>query len=199
MQPTEEQIKRFIMLGYATDAFKFARFDCEQLMKVKSLEGMEWFSGVTSLVSHYARPFKRSKKFPSLESDFVSEKHRAIHAKLVEARDKAHVHLDGDFMATGDSQGVHQIRLLKDRNGEHHWIPLRILLIEPTDVPQIISLLDELLARLDRETDELEKTLLPVIQKLESGLYLLSEKSPFLKRDQRYDGVDSLSDIVTIN
>ena len=187
------------MLGYAMDAFKFARFDCEQLKKVKNMEGMEWFSSVTSLVSHYSRPFKRSKRFLSLELDFIPEKYRAIHSKLVEARDKAHVHLDGDFLATEASQGVHQVRLLKDREGKHHWIPLRMLLVEQADIPIIISMLDCLLAQLDQETDELEKTLLPTIKKLGSGLYLLSTKSPFLIRDQRYDGIDSLSEVVTIN
>jgi hypothetical protein len=199
MEPTEEQIKRFIMLGYATDAFKFGRFDCEQLAKIENMENMTWFCGITSLVSHYSRPFKRSKNFSSLEVDYVPEKYRSIHAKLVEARDKAHVHLDGDFLATETSQGAHQVRLLKERDGKHHWIPLRVLLIGKGDIPVIISFLDHLLARLDEETDAIENNLLPFIGKLNSGLYLLSTTTPFFKRDRRYDGIDSLDDIVTIN
>jgi hypothetical protein len=60
-------------------------------------------------------------------------------------------------------------------------------------------MLDDLLVLLDKETDEIQKTLLPTIKTLKSGVYLLSAKPPFLIRDQRYDGIDSLSDIVTIN
>jgi hypothetical protein len=80
MPPTEEQVKRFVSLGYATDAFKFARFDCLELEKISEMNSMAWLSRVTSLVTHYSRPFKRSRDLPHIEESLVPARYLSLNA-----------------------------------------------------------------------------------------------------------------------
>ena len=195
----EEVIKQFVAYGYATDALKFARFDCDQLSRIVNTESMEWLSIVTSLVTHYSRPFKMAKRMAPLESSFVSADHFALHQRLLLARDKAHAHLDGDLAAIPDGSALHQIRLVKQADGKHFWCPSRVLLFEPVDIPSIASLIESLLARLNKETDVLETLILPSVTPLPAGLYLLSPVSPFFTRDRRHDGIDTLEDLGPIH
>ena len=185
--------------GYATDALKFARFDCEQLAGITDMESMEWLSTVTSLVTHYCRPFKRANRIIQLYESFVPPDRLELHLRLRDARDKAHAHLDGDLPAVPDGSLLHKIRLVKQYDGKHFWCPARVLLVEHSDIPHIASLIDSLLARLNTETDALEALLLPAIASLPAGLYLLSPVSPFLTPDRRNDGIDSLADLGPIN
>jgi hypothetical protein len=199
MNPTKEQVQRFISLGYATDALKFAEFDCDQLELVAQETSMAFFSGITSLVTHYARPFKRSRGISVLEMSFVPAEYLRLHSTLIEARDKAHAHLDGDLGDAAAGQLCHLIRLLKQRDSQHYWIPARLLTFRKKDIPELRSLIKLLLAKLDAETDKLQDLLLPFIKQLPTGLYTLSDEAPFFVRDGHHDGIDSIDEIVTIN
>jgi hypothetical protein len=188
----EQDVERFISLGYATDALKFARFDCAALSTINESSDMAWLSGVTSLVAHYSRPFERSSKMFRLDDEIVPQRFRDIHRRLIEARDKAHVHLDGDFHGEGSDAALHQIKMLKQRDGKHFWIPTRVLLVEPSDLPDVSALIDEILGELDRQTDQLERLLMPAINSLPAGLYNVSPYPPFFARDTRNDGIREL-------
>ncbi len=192
VSPRQQDVERFISLGYATDALKCARFDCTALSKINDSSDMAWVSGATSLVAHYSRPFKRSSKMSRLDDAIVPERFRDIHRRLIEARDKAHVHLDGDFHDEGSDVPLHQIKMLKERDGKHFWIPTRVLLVEPSDLPDVSALIDEILRALDRDTDQLEGLLMPAIRSLPAGFYQLSPCPPFFARDARNDGIREL-------
>jgi hypothetical protein len=199
MAPTAQDIKRFVAFGYATDAFKFARFNCDQLLRIKEENSMEWLSCVTSLVAHYSRPFKRSNDMLPLEVELVPPTHRDLHERLINARDKGHVHLDGNARAGDGGAMVHQVRLVKQKNGRHFWTPARILFVERTEIPTVRTLIEELLARLNEESDLLEKLLLPSISSLRPGLYILSSLVPFFQPDLRNDGIENLGEMGPIN
>jgi len=195
----EKQISQFVAYGYATDAMKFARFDCKRLSTIGEIGSMEWLTTVTSLVVHYGRPFKRSERLPSLDEDFVPPKHLELHRHLLQARDKAHAHLDGNFAASGSGSLYHTIRLVKQIDGQHFWCPVRALLIEPNDIPSIAALIESLLSRLDKETASLEQLLLPKIGPLGAGFYLLTQSSPFIIPDSQNHGLNRLEDVGPIN
>jgi hypothetical protein len=199
MPPTQQDIKRFVSFGYATDALKFARFNCDQLLQVAEENSMDWLSRLTSLVAHYSRPFKRSNDILPIEDDFVAQAYREIHQKLIQARDKAHVRLDGNARAGNGGALMHQVRLVKQRDGRHFWTPARIIFLERDDIPRVRMLIDDLLARLDKESDRLESLLLPSIVSLRPGLYFLSTLAPFFHPDMRNDGIEALDELGSIN
>jgi hypothetical protein len=199
MLPTPQDIKRFVSFGYATDALKFTRFNCDQLLQVTEENSMAWLSGITSLVAHYSRPFKRSNDLAPIEDDFVPQVYREIHQRLIQARDKAHVHLDGNARAGNGGALIDQVRLVKQRDGRHFWTPGRIIFLERAEIPTVKLLIAELLARLDKETDRLERLLLPSIVSLRPGLYFLSTLTPFFQPDMRNDGIEALEELGPIN
>ncbi|MBI2517794.1 MAG: hypothetical protein HYV95_12895 [Opitutae bacterium] len=199
MNPTKQDVQRFISLGYATDALKFADHDCTQLSQISPETSMAFLSGITSLVTHYARPFKRSRGMSMLEESFVPAENLSLHRLLIEARDKAHAHLDGDLGDPAAGKVCHQIRLLKQRDSQHYWVPARLLPFGRKKLPEVQALIASLLTKLDTETDVLEGRLLSFITKLPTGLYVLSEVAPFFVRDAAHDGIDEIGDIVTIN
>jgi len=199
MNLSKQEVQRFISLGYATDALKFADHDCTHLAQVGPEPSMAFLSGITSLVTHYARPFKRSRGIPILEESFVPAEHLPLHRFLIEARDKAHAHLDRDLGDPAAGQLCHEIRLLKQRDSKHYWVPARLLPFGREKLTEVRTLISVLLAKLDIETDVLEGTLLPFISQLPSGLYILSELAPYFVRDVAHDGIDEIADIVTIN
>ncbi len=191
-------IERFIAIGYAVDALKFSRFDCDELEKLPDTTGVEWLSRVTALVTHYARPFKRGKGIAPLRAELVPTEFRDLHSKLIEARDKAHAHLDGDLSFVGTSS-VHRLYLLKESASEHHWISTRAILVERRDLPEIRRLIESLLAALDAESDVIEKQLLPLVGKLSQGLYQLSPIPPHFQIDEDHGHVASIRALKIIN
>jgi hypothetical protein len=197
--PSPKDVKLFVSFGYATDALKFALFNCDQLLRVENENSMEWLSAITSLVAHYARPFKRSNDLQVVPDDYVPQPYREIHQRLIQARDRAHVHLDGNARAGSGGVLMHQIRLVKQRDGRHFWTPARIIFIERKEIPAVRALICELLKRLDRETDRLEELLLPSISPLRPGLYFLSTAPPFFQQDMRNDGIEALDELGPIN
>jgi hypothetical protein len=197
--PSPQDVKLFVSFAYATDALKFARFDCDRLSRVANENSMEWFSGITSLVAHYARPFKRSNDLQVVPDDYVPQAYREVHQRFVRARDKAHVHLDGNARAGNGGVLIHQVRLVKQRDGRHFWTPARILFIERSEILTIKALIGELLNRLDIETDRLESLLLPSISPLRPGLYFLSPDPPLFQQDKRNDGIEALDELGPIN
>lgn len=199
MDPTKQDVQRFISLGYATDALKFAAHDCRQLLQISSEMSMTFLSGITALVTHYARPFKRSRGMSMLEESFVAVEHLPLHRLLIEARDKAHAHLDRDLGDATAGQACHLIRLLKQRDARHYWVPARLLPLEKKKLLEVQALIASLLTKLDTETDVLEEKLMPFIKQLPTGLYVLSETAPFFVRDSAHDGIDKIEDIVPIN
>ena len=160
---------------------------------------MAFLSGVTSLVTHYARPFKRSRGMSMLEEGFVPTQYLSLHRLLIEARDKAHAHLDGDLGDASSGQVCHLIRLLKQRDAQHFWIPARLLAFDRRRIPEVQALVKALLAKLDSEMDVLQDLLLPQIKRLSAGIYILSDEAPYFTSDDRYDGIDEIDDIATIN
>jgi hypothetical protein len=94
---------------------------------------------------------------------------------------------------------LHQIRLIKQRDGRHYWTPARLIFLEREAVADIESLIDSLLAIIDKESSALEGLLLPTISSLMPGLYLLSSSAPFLKPDMCNDGIEELNELGPIN